>query len=221
MTLTQPTVYLVDDDPAICKMIRVILSSVALPCRTFGTANAFLEAFESGWHGCLILDIRMPRVDGMQLLQMLPERDIRLPVIVLTGYGDVSTAVQAMKSGVVDFLEKPVRPQLLLQAVNRALALDRDYRARCAEAAEFAGRRQLLTPRESEVMDLIVSGDEPKTIAQKLGISRKTLDVHRHQVMKKMQVATVADLVRQSLNSPGRSIQISVMKSTTIENRSA
>lgn len=197
LQVLQQTVYLVDDDPAMCRSFRSLMESVPLAHRVFETASEFLDACDVSWQGCVVLDSSMPCMSGLEMLEHLPAPGIHLPIIIVAGHADVPMAVRAMKAGVVDFLEKPCEPQVLLECINRAFALDMQWRKQGEQRAEVRARLVLLTPREREVLDLIVKGKEHKEIAAQLGISRKTLDAHRARVMQKMHAVNLVDLVRQ------------------------
>ena len=188
------TVHVVDDDEAIRDSLRFMLESEGLAVRTYESAAALLGA-DLPPAGCVLTDFQMPGMDGLELQARLAARDIHLPVIVMTAHGDVPVAVRAMKAGAVDFLEKPFGDRQLLDAVNRAL----DYNLRGLKAAaclDVANRRiGLLTPREQEVLDLLVTGKTNKEIARVLGTSPRTIDVHRARVFQKLQADTLPDLV--------------------------
>lgn len=195
------TVFVVDDDPAIRESLRWLIESVGLNVKVFATAQEFLESYESSTPSCLVLDIRMPGMSGLDLQTELGKRDIRLPVIIITGHAEVPVAVRAMKSGAFDFIEKPFSDQLLLDRISRAIESDTQARHTRSEHAGVAVRLAQLTPREREVMDLVIAGKANKVIAAELGLSPKTVEVHRAHVMKKMQAESLADLVRLGLLS--------------------
>lgn len=190
----QPTIYVVDDDARVRDSLRWLLESVSLPVETFGSAADFLSACEPHCHGCLILDIRMPDISGLQLQDIMVERGCRLPIIMVTGHGDVRTAVRAMQKGAVDFIEKPFDGQELLDRIHSVLAADAHRHQE--ESANTAIRKRVdsLTPREREVLDWVVSGTSNKRIAAELDISIKTVEVHRARVMEKMAAKSVAEL---------------------------
>lgn len=197
--MAAPTVFVVDDDPALRDSLNFLIRSVGLPVETFGSANEFLAACDPARSGCLLVDIRMPGVSGLELLERLRGRGVDTPAIVITAHGDVPAAVRAMKAGAVDFLEKPFNDQLLLDAIHRALEADaRERRAR-SKRDELSERIEELTPREREVMDLVVDGKSTKEIAQSLGLSTKTVETHRVRIMEKMQAGNIAELVRLAL----------------------
>jgi FixJ family two-component response regulator len=190
------TVFVVDDDPAIRESLRWLIESVGLNVRVFSTAQEFLEGYDPSTPGCLVLDIRMPGMSGLDLQNELATREIQVPIIIITGHAEVPVAVRALKAGAMDFIEKPFSDQLLLDRIRRAIEVDAQSRRVRSEQAEIAARRGQLTPREREVMDLVIAGKANKVIASELGLSPKTVEVHRAHVMKKMQVASLADLVR-------------------------
>ncbi|HUT88104.1 MAG TPA: response regulator [Thermoguttaceae bacterium] len=195
---TDPTVFVVDDDQAIRESLHRLMESVGLAVQTYPTAEAFLESYDPARPGCLVLDIRMPGMTGLELQEKLARDRITMPAIIVSAHGDVEKAVQAMKAGAVDFLKKPFRAEVLLDRIRQALDLDARIRRKAAERAEIAARFDLLTPRESEVLALLVDGKAPKEIAFKLGLSRKTVDVHRGHVMTKLRADSVVDLVRMA-----------------------
>jgi FixJ family two-component response regulator len=189
-------VYVVDDDASVRRGVSRLLRSVGLPVETFSTAQAFLDAPISDQPACLVLDVRLPGLGGLDLQSALREAGRTLPIVFITGHGNVSTSVQAMKGGAVDFLQKPFNDQDLLDCIQRALARSRRQRADQAEHAELAQRHASLTTREREVLRLVAAGMLNKQIAGELGIAEKTIKVHRARVMDKMQVGSVPDLVR-------------------------
>jgi two-component system response regulator FixJ len=196
---TEQTVFVVDDDAGMRDSLRWLLQSVDLAVETYGSAEEFLNACDASRSGCLVLDVRMPGMSGLSLQDALAVRKITLPVIMITGYGEVPTAVRALKAGAVDFIEKPFSDDLLLERVRQALASDREARDQQARHREAVERFTQLTPREREVMELVIAGKANKVIASDLGLSPKTVEVHRASVMRKMQVHSVADLVRAAL----------------------
>ncbi len=189
------TVHVIDDDEATRNSLRFLLEQEEMVVRTYGSARAFLEAGLPR-AGCVLTDFHMPDMDGLQLQARLAECGIRLPVIVMTGYGDVPTAVRAMKAGAVDFLEKPFEDEKLLGAVRRGLGHNLRELGAAASSAEAAKQIAVLTPREREVLDLLVTGKSNKEIAKVLGTSPRTIDVHRARVFHKLQAGTLPDLVR-------------------------
>ena len=198
----KPTVFVVDDDDAMRDAVSTLMSSAGIACETFASAHAFLEALETwpeGFGGCLVLDIRMPGMSGLELQEALVERGVSLPIVIITGYGDIPTAVRAMKSGALDFLPLPVDGKELLARVVDALGVDEERRERRRERLELRGRSARLSPRESEVFERVANGQANKAIAIDLGISERTVEIHRSRVMKKMMANNLAELVRMRL----------------------
>lgn len=191
-----PVVFLVDDDAAVLKALSRLLRAHGRAVRAFSSAAAFLEACDGAAHGCLILDVSMPELDGLELQAALAARGCNLPIIFLTGRGDIPISVRAMKQGAADFLTKPARDEDLLAAVDAAIRRDQQLRETRVERAEMQKRMATLTPREREVFECVVSGMLNKQTASELGTVEKTIKVHRAHVMEKMQVESVADLVR-------------------------
>ncbi|NLE60974.1 MAG: response regulator transcription factor [Planctomycetes bacterium] len=193
------TVFVVDDDAAVCDSLRFLIESVGLQVRTFSSADEFLAAYTPDQPGCLVLDLRMPGMSGLELQEQLARQKCALPVIIITAHGDVPTAVRAMHAGAVDFMSKPFSDQHLLDRIHQALTKDAQARRDEAVCAGIAARVALLTPREREVMDLVVSGMPNKRIAAQLELSAKTVETHRARVMDKMQARSVAELVHMAL----------------------
>lgn len=194
---SKPSVFLIDDDPGIQDAMRRLLKSIGLPLYTFTTAQEFLEKYDPETNvGCLILDIRMPGMSGLELQQRLRERGDDIPIIIVSAHADVPMTVRAIKAGALDFLEKPYNEQVLLDRIQEGIQYNMKRRGEQGERVEIEKRMEDLTPRETEVLDLLVSGKPNKTIAEDLNISRKTLDIHRGKVLQKMKAETVADLVR-------------------------
>ncbi len=195
----KPTIYIVDDDDGMRRALVTLLSTVGFTTAAFSRAAEFLEKFKSDDPGCLVLDIRMPEMSGLELQQQLNHMGSMLPVIFLTGHGDVPMAVQAMKEGAFEFVQKPFREQHLLDRINHGLQLDAENRKNQARRSEIAKRLDMLTPREREVMSLVVEGEANKVIAIDLGLSERTVEIHRAKVMEKMEARSVAHLVRLHL----------------------
>lgn len=195
MAQDRPTVFVVDDDDLVRSAIQGMLRSVGLRSETFGTPQEFLKSKRVDAPSCLVLDVRLPGISGLDLQRELTEAGIRIPIIFITGHGDIPMSVKAMKSGAVEFLTKPFRNQDLLDAIHQALNRDRLIREHEGEVGELRARYQLLTPREREVMTLVVSGKMNKEIAYELGSSEVTVKIQRRQVMRKMKAESVAELV--------------------------
>jgi len=192
----QVTVFVVDDDRAVRESLALLVQSVGLEVETFSGAGEFLDAYQPDRRGCLITDIRMPGMSGLELQERLTEEGYHIPVIVLTGFGDVPAAVRALKGGAVDFVEKPFNPQALLDLVQQALVREAELREQADREANLAEHMALLTPREREVMALVVAGKANKVIAIDLSISERTVELHRGRIMKKMQARSLAELMR-------------------------
>lgn len=196
MNQVSPTVFVVDDDPGVLKGLARLFRSAHLACATFSSPREFLDCHDANASGCLVLDVAMPGLDGLQLQQALIARGNEVPIIFLTGHGDIPMSVQAMKLGAVDFLTKPVNDAHLLQAVRVAIEKDRVQRQQRAEIAEIQQLLATLTPREREVMEHVIAGHLNKQTAAHLGTVEKTIKVHRARVMEKMKVHSVAELVQ-------------------------
>jgi FixJ family two-component response regulator len=199
MTDRRPTVFVVDDDEPVRDAIGMLLETVGMSYESFPSAQAFLEAFEPSRGGCLVLDIRMPGMSGLELQQKLIDMRASIPVVFITGHGDVPMAVEAMKRGAVDFIRKPFRDQELLDRVNEALEVDAGQRAEVADLEQIRARVASLTPRELEVFQRVAMGQANKVVAIDLGISERTVEIHRSQVMQKTGARSLADLVRMKL----------------------
>lgn len=191
-----PTAFVIDDDAAARDSIRWLLESVQQRVETFASAAEFLSSWKPWQRGCVVLDVRMPGMSGLELQDWFVAHRIDLPIIFVTGHGDVSMAVRAMRNGAVDFLEKPFNDQALIERVRNAIELDRRQQAARAEHADTWERYAQLTPREREVMQLVIDGLPSKEIATSLDLSQKTVEVHRAHIMRKLGVRGVADLVR-------------------------
>jgi FixJ family two-component response regulator len=196
MTMSEAIVFVVDDDAAIRKSLARLIKSVGLQVVTFSSAAEFLQSDPYDGPSCLLLDVRMPGVSGLDLQKQLATMGINLPIIFLTGHGNVPMSVKAMKTGALDFLEKPVDDQTLLDVIYQAIEKDRGLKLKQAELREIQQRTDSLTPREREVFALVVTGMLNKEIAFELKTSEKTIKVHRARVMQKMQAKSLADLVR-------------------------
>lgn len=199
--LTERVVYVVDDDPAVRSSLCWLIESVGLKALPFGSAAEFLEAFSPGTLGCLVLDVRLPGMSGLELQEHLLARNIEVPIIIISGHGEVSMAVRALKAGAVNFFEKPFSDQALLDEVQRTL--DREQRTREQRARRDAIRARMarLTPREHEVMKLVVNGYANKQVASQLGLSEKTVEIHRSRVMEKTAAKSLANLVQMAIEA--------------------
>jgi FixJ family two-component response regulator len=201
----QHTVFVVDDDAAVRDSIAELVLSVGLQAEGYASALAFLEAFQPERHGCLVLDVRMAAMSGLVLQQRLNESGVRIPVIVLTGHGDVPMAVQAMRSGAVDFIQKPYREQALLDSINAALSMDAATRHSSRGADDLGQRLAALTEREREVLNHTLSGSTSKEIARELGVSPRTVEAHRQNLLRKLGIGTVKELMRRLASRVGDS----------------
>ena len=195
MTQSEPTVFIVDDDPSVLKGLSRLMKSVKLKVEAYSSAQEFLDSYNPVQPGCLLIDMRMPGISGLELQEILQSRNILIPTIIITGYGEVTDAVQAMKKGAIDFIEKPFNGQYLLDQVHKAIAEDAQIRKKQAQQQVVSASLALLTPREREVMDLVITGKANKVIALELGLSMKTVEFNRAHMMKKMKVDSVAELV--------------------------
>jgi RNA polymerase sigma factor (sigma-70 family) len=198
MKNVEQVVYIVDDDPSMRDAVKTLIETVGLSCRAFESGQEFLQSHLADVPGCLVLDVRLPGLSGLNLQRELAERGIQIPIIFITGHGDIPMSVQAMKAGAVEFLTKPFRDQDLLDAIEQATERDRAARSQRTEIIELRERYETLTPREREVMTAVVAGLLNKQIAAELGISEKTVNVHRGQIMQKLRAESLAELVRMS-----------------------
>lgn len=201
MAIVEPTVFVVDDEQPVCESLRWLLEPLRLNIETYASARNFLSVYDPARPGCLVLDVRMPRMSGLELQEELSARQIRLPIIMITGHGDVPMAVRAMRAGAVDFIEKPFNEQTLLERIQHALAADARQRREDAECKAVRERIKALTAREREVLERIVAGKSNKLIASELGISTKTVEAHRAKVMEKMGAHSVAELTARCIMS--------------------
>jgi len=196
VTEADALVFVIDDDAAMRRSLENLIRSVGLRVEAFASAQDFLSIKREDVPGCLVLDVRLPGLSGLDLQKRMTEADIEIPIIFITGHGDIPMSVQAMKAGAVEFLSKPFRDQELLDAIQQALERDRKSREQRAEVEVLRGRFDLLTPREREVMPLLVAGLLNKQIAAELGASETTVKIHKHHVMEKMRAGSLAELVR-------------------------
>jgi two-component system, LuxR family, response regulator FixJ len=191
-----PTVFVVDDNPGLRRSLKALLEAAGLPVETYASADEFLAHWDAGRPGCILLDVRLRGSNGLDLQDELRRRRVTLPTIVVTGYADVPTSVRAFKAGAIDFLQKPVPPQKLLQRIREALEIDRQGRAVAVQRELVTDRITHLTPREQQVMDMLALGNSSKEIAATLAISVRTVEGHRRVVLRKMGVPSVAHLAR-------------------------
>lgn len=201
--MTSDTVHVIDDDEAVRDSLAFLLEAAGMPVHTYESAVLFLEQASSLDGGCIVTDIRMPDMTGLDLVRHLNERGVRVPVIVITGHGDVPLAVQAMRAGVVDFIEKPFGDEVMLSALRRAIKVGRDEAEQASERREIAGRLARLSARERQVLDGLIDGQANKVVAQTLGISPRTVEVYRANLMSKMKASSLPELVRMTLAAGG------------------
>lgn len=199
--MEEPTVFVVDDDASVCKALCLVINSVGLPAESFTSSQEFLDAYDCDRPGCLVLDVRMQGMSGLELQRKLLAEQCCIPVIFITGHGDVAMATSAIRHGAVDFIEKPFRDQVLLDRIQEAIERDRQIRESKAKVAEVMARVARLTPREHEVMKYLVNGDSSKAIAASLKISPKTVDLHRSNILRKMGVEYPTQLVRLAVEA--------------------
>jgi two-component system, LuxR family, response regulator FixJ len=195
-----PTVFIVDDDEAVRSSLRLLIKSVGLIPSALASAREFLEKYDPAQPGCLVLDVRMPDMSGLELQEQLNRQGAVIPVIFITGHGDVPMAVEAMQAGAFDFLQKPFRDQDLIDRIQRALEKDRSNRAVLNERSLIRERLETLTPREREVLEMVSSGKPNKIMAADLGVSQRTVEIHRARVMEKMGASSLAQLVRMVMD---------------------
>jgi two-component system response regulator FixJ len=193
------TVFVVDDDDAVRDSLRLLLKSAGIACAVFASGQEFLAAHDAAQPGCLLLDVRMPGLSGLELQQELSLRGAPIPIIFITGHGDIPMAVEAMQHGAFDFLQKPFRDQELLDRVQRALARDAENRVRLRHTDRIRERLATLSPREREVLDLVTQGKANQMVAGDLGVSQRTVEIHRAHVMQKMEAGSLAELVRMMM----------------------
>jgi FixJ family two-component response regulator len=199
LTNDQEIVFIVDDDSAVRDSLCLLLKSVDIATQAFSSGDDFLEAYDSNWKGCVLLDIRMPRISGMEVQKQLIDKDCTLPIIFITGHGDIPMAVEAMHLGAHDFVQKPFHDEELLDRIQQALISQRQQQDELSHKQSIKDNYNQLTPREKEVMSDVVRGHANKVIAIDLGLSQRTVEIHRARVMEKMKARSLADLVRRSL----------------------
>ncbi len=198
---TDPTVFIVDDDPAVRQALTVLVRSMRLQAEAYESAQQFLDAFDASKPGCLLVDVRMPGISGLGLLEQFNRDDVHLPAIVMSAYGDVPMVVRALKAGALNFLEKPCRDQQLWEAIQEALKWDALHRQQAAQRSKVIERLQGLAPGEHAVLELLVEGKSNKTIAGDLGLSVRTIEVRRAKLMKKMKADSLAELIRWTFSA--------------------
>jgi two-component system, LuxR family, response regulator FixJ len=196
---TEPTIFIIDDDPAVRQALSVLVRSMHLQAETFDSAQQFLDAFDVTRPGCLLLDVRMPGISGLNLLEQFNDQEIPVPAIVMSAYGDVPMVVRAMKAGALNFLEKPCRDQQLWEAIHEALKWDKSHRQHLALRSKVLHRLQRLTPGEHDVLAHLIDGKSNKTIAAELNLSVRTIEVRRAKLMSKMKAESLAELIRLTL----------------------
>ncbi|HEY1877922.1 MAG TPA: response regulator FixJ [Rhizomicrobium sp.] len=198
--MSDAVVHLIDDDEHVRRALAFLLGTAGFAVKVYESASAFLEKFEQGSNGCIVSDVRMPGIDGLQLLKKLKKIGARTPVIIMTGHADVALAVEAMKAGAVDFIEKPFPDETLINAIRTALAMG-DRTQSAGDAEQVRARLATLSQREREVLDGLLAGHPNKTIAYDLGLSPRTVEVHRANVMTKMGASSLSELVRMTLSA--------------------
>ncbi len=197
--LESGTVFLIDDDPSVRDSLSLLLSLKGVRTQLFANAESFIEAFQPDWVGCVLTDLRMPGLTGLELQSALCARQIELPVVVLTAHGDVATARAALKNGAFDFLEKPIDDAQLLEVLGNALRVDRERRAAATTRAVMTARFERLTVREREILTLITAGHQNREVAAQLGISPRTVEVHKARIMEKLECHSLAELIRANI----------------------
>lgn len=200
MKESAPVVFIVDDDEAVRDSLRLLLKSVGSNPVTLGSAHEFLNVYDPDQPGCVVLDVRMPQMSGLEVQEQLNLRGAIIPVIFITGHGDIPMAVEAMQAGAFDFLQKPFRDQDLIDRIQRALAKDRANRDSLSQRGQIRERLESLTPREREVLTLVIAGKQNKVMAADLNVSQRTVEIHRARVMEKMGATSLAQLVRMMMD---------------------
>ena len=196
---SETRVFIVDDDSGVRSALQLLLESVGLSVETFASAPAFLAEFDPARLGCILLDVRMPGMSGLELQARLADEPLHPPIIIITGHGDVPMAVRAVQAGALNFIEKPFNDQVLLDSVHRAIERDAQQRGEASRLADIQTRYNKLTPRERQVLELVVAGKRNKVIAAELSVSQSTVEAHRAKVMEKMEADTLSDLMRMML----------------------
>ena len=199
MTNEDGTVFLIDDDPGVRDSLTLLLSLKGMRTQPFANAESFIETYRPDWSGCVLTDLRMPGMTGLELQAVLRERQVDVPVVVLTAHGDVATARAALKNGAFDFLEKPIDDAMLVDVLRNALRADRERRATVTARSSADARIERLTEREREILMLIAAGHQNREIATQLGISPRTVEVHKARIMEKLECDSLAELIRMNL----------------------
>ncbi len=194
-------VYIIEDNGSARNLLEELVATSGIEAKTFPDAQEFLDNFDNSWMGCIVTDVRMPRISGIALQEILRERDCNMPIIFISGYADVSMAVDVMKSGAFDFFEKPFSNHALLESINRALVLDTEIQEQEVKKVELEEKMSLLTKREHEVMECLMTGKKNKDVAEIYDISVRTVEVHRQRLLNKMNVKSVADLILKRAHS--------------------
>lgn len=202
--MTNPTVFVVDDDASIRDALSLLISLKGLRASVFASAEDFLAVYDTGWRGCLLTDLKMPGMNGLELQAKLREKGVTLPVVVLTAHGDVSTTRAALKNGAVDFLEKPVDDDVLLDVLINAIRIDAERYCAVVQREQLAARLDRLTTRERDVLDLLAEGLQHREIAERLAISPRTVEVYKARMMEKLQCRTLAEVVRIGAQAHGQ-----------------
>ena len=204
--MPSPVVHVIDDDAAVRQSLAFLLSTAGLAVRVHESAVAFLEVLPEAQQGCIVTDVRMPDIDGIELLRRLRDMKVDMPVVVMTGHGDIAMAVSAMKAGAIDFIEKPFDDEIMLSAIQSAVARHADDSQRHARAADVRKRLEILSDRERDVLEGLIAGKPNKIIAHDLGISPRTVEVYRANVMTKMRAGSLSELVRMILMADNRGL---------------
>ncbi len=199
----EATIFVVDDDREVREALQLLFESVGLGVELFESGQAYIDRADLSRPGCLVVDIRMPGMSGLELQARLAAERIHPPIIIITGHGDVPMAVRAVQAGAADFIEKPFNDQALLDSVHRAIEWDAEQRGEASRLADIQARLERLTPREREVLELVIAGKRNKVIAADLGVSQSTVEAHRAKVMEKMEAKTLSDLMRMMLALEG------------------
>ena len=199
MNKAKPTVFIVDDEKAIIDSLTLLMKSVSLPVKSFNHAQEFIDAYSPDEPGCLLLDIRLPHITGLELQDYLNQQKYALPIIFMTGHGDIPMAVDAIKKGALDFIQKPFQAEELLKKIEAAFTVDKSRRSKTKNSSQCIDTIESLTPREREIMEKMINGDPNKVIAIDLGISQRTVEIHRAHIMQKTQAKSLAQLIKMAM----------------------